>query len=420
MRPAFRSACRPAAAAAALAVLAACGDDPIAPAASVPAAQFRRLLVADSGNFARTFNLETGARADSMGGLPGRITYLYTAMGRVAVAHFQTQNRIAFIDGGVYEQGGRGVAGPARIIGTLDDQTPIHGNTNGRMLSSFFDGTGNMRSWDEAQVAAGNLAPAFMVNTGAPHHGAAVTLSSDFKAASVRSVSGTSPDGVIVFNRQGQRVDSTRTCAGLHGLAATSAGAMFGCADGALFVAMNGGRAAFTKVTRPDNAAFGVGTVWSREGQSNFLVRMSIRGAPLSAATRAMGVADPATREMRAIAFPGDDIDWTAELTWSGAHAAVLGRTGTLYVVDMRTRQITGQLAGLVPPRPTSGTVLDPFLAPAAGLMYVSSPAQGRVLEVAISAAGVPSLARTMAVGGTPMRLAVMGVREDRRLQPAN
>ena len=31
-----------------------------------------------------------------------------------------------------------------------------------------------------------------------------------------------------------------------------------------------------------------------------------------------------------------------------------------------------------------------------------------------------PALARTMPVGGTPLRLAVMGVREDKRLQPAN
>jgi hypothetical protein len=93
-----RSTARAGAAVAALAALAACDNDPVTPAASADAVQFRRLLVADSSNFARLYSLETGARVDSLGGLPGRITYLYTAMGRVAAAHFQAQNRVAFID----------------------------------------------------------------------------------------------------------------------------------------------------------------------------------------------------------------------------------------------------------------------------------------------------------------------------------
>jgi hypothetical protein len=42
-------------------------------------------------------------------------------------------------------------------------------------------------------------------------------------AASVRAVGGTGPDGVVAFNMQGQRVDSTRTCPNLHGLAVARA-----------------------------------------------------------------------------------------------------------------------------------------------------------------------------------------------------
>ncbi len=403
----------------AAAALAACdGDAPVAPNANADAARFRRLLVADSGNFARLYDLETAARADSMGGLPGRITYLYTATGRVAAAHFQAQNRVAFIDAGVYEQNGRGVRAAARILGTHDDQTPVHGNSNGTLLTAFFDGTGAAKFWDEQMLAQGNVTPMLTVSTGAPHHGAAVALAGDLVTASVRSATGTSPDGIVAFDRQGQRVDSTRACPGLHGLASGSAGVLYGCLEGTMYVTASGGRATFTPIKNPDAPAMRVATVWGSPAAPNFLVRMTVAGQPVSPATRVLGVADVAARVLRPAALPNGDLDWVAALDWSGARALVVGYSGTLYVVDLATRQVTGQVANLVPPRPTSGVVLDPYLATAAGVAYVASPTQGRVYEVALGA-GAPAVARTMNVGGTPLRLAVMGVREDKRLQPA-
>jgi len=416
--PPFRLAPRTAAAVAAAVALAACGDGPTTPTATAPAAQFRRLLVADSGNFARLYDLETAARADSMGGLPGRITYLYTAMGRIAAAHFQTQNRVAFIDGGVYEQAGRGVAAQARIIGTHDDQTPIHGNTNGTLLSAHFDGSGNVKFWDETMLAQGNVTPMLTVNTGPAHHGAGVALTGDLVTASIRSATGTSPDGIVAFNRQGQRVDSTRACPGLHGLAAGKDGVLYGCLEGTMYVTASGGRATFSAIKNPDAPTMRVGTVWSSPNAANFLVRMTVPGAAVSPTTRVLGVADVAARVLRPAALPGGDLDWTATLDYSGTRALVLGYSGTLYVIDLATRQVTGQVANLVPARPASGAVLDPSFATAAGVAYVASPTQGRVYEVTVAAQ--TALARTLTVGGTPLRLAVMGVREDKRLQPAN
>jgi hypothetical protein len=66
---------------------------------------------------------------------------------------------------------------------------------------------------------------------------------------------------------------------------------------------------------------------------------------------------------------------------------------------------------------PTSGTVLTPFFAFADGVAYVTSPLQGRVYEIALAANGAASISRTMNVGGTPERIAVLGVRENRTLQ---
>jgi hypothetical protein len=220
-----------------------------------------------------------------------------------------------------------------------------------------------------------------------------------------------------VYNRQGQEVARNTTCPGLHGLAGNGSGKLYGCADGALLVSTSGTTASFAKLTHATDARFGVGTVWARDGQPNFLVRMSIRGQPVSAATRSLGVAQVSTRSMFPIALPGNDLDWTADLDHSGRFALILGRLGNLYVVDMTTRQVTGTLAGLVPPMPLSGSVLTPFFAFADGVAYMTSPTQGRVLEIALSAGGTPTLARTLNVGGAPERIVVLGVRDNRSLQ---
>ena len=103
-----------------------------------------------------------------MGGLPGPITYLYSAEGRVAAAHFQRQNRVQWIDGGAYLQNDRGVLAAPRIIGGMSDSVPAHGNYAGNMLSAFFDGSGNVRTWRESDLAAGNLQRAVSLPDGGP------------------------------------------------------------------------------------------------------------------------------------------------------------------------------------------------------------------------------------------------------------
>ena len=411
---------RRAATLAATALLAACGDDgATGVAATAPATEFRRLVVTDTAPFARIFDAATAQRVDSMGGLPSRVTYLYTAKGRIAFAHFQTRNQVSFIDGGVFEQGGRGVKQTPRLVGSFSDQTPIHGNYNGDMVSVHFDGSGNVRFWSEQGIAAGNTQPLLTVRTGNAHHGAGMaTADGGFVSASIQDPANPAlPNGVVVYNRQGQEVARNTTCPGLHGLAGNGVGKLYGCADGALFVATTGGTASFQKFAHASDPRFGVGTVWAREPQPNFLVRMAIRGQPVSTATRSIGVAVVASRSMIPVPLPSGDIDWTADLDFTGRFALVLARTGTLHVIDMTTRQVTGSLPALVPPMPTSGTVLTPFFAFAEGLAYMTSPSQGRVYELAISATGVPTIARTMNVGGTPERIVVLGVRENRSLQ---
>ena len=415
---------RTAGALAALVLLAACGDDPASPEArpdDAPASAFRRLLVTDTLPFARIYDLAaaTPTRVDSMGGLPGRVSYLYSPRGRVALAHFRAQHRVAFIDGGVFEQGGAGVRQAPRLLGLHEGTLPTHGNYLGGVASVFFDGTGEVAFWDEQMVAAGNLRPMLTVRAGPAHHGAGMAKpGGQFVSASIQDPRNPAlPNGIVVYDRSGRAIDSTRTCPGLHGLAGNGEGVLYGCADGALHVAMQGSTPRFAKIAHASDARFGVGTVWAAEGQPRFLVRMSIRGAsPASTANRQIGVADATTRVMAPIALP--ELDWTAAITYDGRHALVLGQSGTLYVADVATRQVTGQLARAVAAMPTSGTFVTPGFAEAAGVVYMTNPSQGEVLELTLTG-GVPAVARRIRTGGTPERVVVLGVRTDRRLAAA-
>jgi hypothetical protein len=406
------------------ALLTACSDDSTSPDNNAtptpsdrPAAEFRRLLVTDTLPFLRTFDAVTGQRVDSMGGLPGRVTYLYSARGRVAAAHFQTRNRVLFIDGGVFVENGRGTRGPARMLGGHTDSVPIHGNYLGDVKSVHFDGTGTVSFFRESDLAAGRMTPLLNVRAGSPHHGAGIALpGGQFFSASANQNNEQLPNGVSVFNTSGMVVETSRTCAGLHGLSGNNGGVLYGCGDGALHVAMNAGRPVFTKLINTADPRFGVGTVWSAAAQNNFLVRMSIRGQPTSAATRSIGLADMTSRTLRAIPLPGGELDFTAAVDYSGRIGYILGRTGTLYVVDMTSGQITSTLPNVTAAFPTAGTVLTPFFASAEGVTYLTNPTRGEVVEINTTAA--PTITRRINVGGTPERVEVLGHRSNSRVTP--
>jgi hypothetical protein len=69
---------------------------------------------------------------------------------------------------------------------------------------------------------------------------------------------------------------------------------------------------------------------------------------------------------------------------------------------------------------PTSGTFPTPVIAAAEGVAYVSNPTRGEVIEVSLSAAGVPTVARRLNVGGTPTRMVLLGVRRGGTVVAAN
>lgn len=394
---------------------AACGDDaPSTPdtGATRPVAEFRKLVVADNSQPTVVMvDLGTGRPSGESFTLAGPASYLYSSTdGRFVIAHQRLQNRTDIIDGGIALQSGSAQRGPARVVHTVRDSLPTHGTVNGNIFSIFHDGSGNASFWNVRELAAGRTAPLRTINVGATHSTAFAKGNEQFLLVGPREPGQSTPIGVNAYNATtGALVDSARNCPGLHGNGGTRNVVVFGCADGVLVVGMGtNGRPTFSKVAFDAGANWGVGTVWGRWDSPFVLVRAGIRGQPVSTATRRLGIYDAVSNQMRGFTLPDNDIDWTADLTWDGRTAVVLGRTGSLYFVDANTRTLTGRLNNVVAPMPTSGTFPTPSLAFAEGVLYLSSPTTGEVLEISLASAS-PSIARRLSVGGTPTRIAIVG-----------
>ncbi|MCU0626927.1 MAG: hypothetical protein MUF21_10665 [Gemmatimonadaceae bacterium] len=397
-------------------VLAACSDDSPTGSNGPDAASpdFRRLVVTDNTTpTARIYNAADLSLAGEMSTGAAPVSYLYTiGSGRVAVFHQRTANFVGFIDGGVFAQGNTGVRQAPAMIGTgFRDSLPTHGNFNANMAAVFFDGTGRVGFWNETDLLAGRTAPFLSINTGGAHHGAAIPKGSGTMVlTSPRNPAGGVPTAIYAHDLTGRIIDSVTSCPGLHGLAGNERASLYGCQVGGMVVEQNAqGRPVFTAVQLENAPTFGVGTVWGAPGKRYLLVRATVRGQPTSAATRTMGVYDTEGRWMRRITLPNGDIDVTGELDATGNFSIILGRSGTLYVVNNATQAIVAQLDNLVPAVPATGA-LTHTVATAPGVAYVTSPTQGTVLEVTLGASGSATRGRTIQVGGTPVRLTVVGV----------
>jgi hypothetical protein len=395
--------------------LPACSDDsPTTGGPTQPATAFRRIAVGDNtANTLRLYDASDFSVAQTIT-TPAPVSYLYpTGSHRYAIYHVRTHNVVGMVDGGVFVDNTLGVKRAAARVGTFADSLPTHGNVNGSMFTVFFDGSNQVGFWNESALAAGTVTPTMRIPNGGLHHGAAIAMPSAnwMLTSAFNSTPGAVlPRGINVLNMAGTIVDSARNCPELHGLAANSSAALYGCADGALLVENSGGRPAFTKLAVVGAPDFGVGTVWAWHDKPLMLVRATVRGQPTLATTRKMGIADPAAKTLRLIDLPNSDIDVTGDLDDAGRNALILGRTGTLYIVNGATQQVVGSLANATAVVPATGALNHQIVA-ADGRAYITNPTAGEVVEVDISTPAAPSLVRRHQVGGQPVRLALLGVR---------
>lgn len=209
-----------------------------------------RIAVAESGSTAlRMHDLDSGS-VEATHQLDSAPSGLYASPGgRYVVAMQGTQNRVQFVDGGLWQEDhgdhDHDYKQASRLMSwKLDGIRPSHYDVQeGRQASIFFDGAASplqpagMRLITDASIAAGNTVAA--LNLPDPIHGFAEPL--DNKLLSVHRASDavdTLPTHLNLYLRSGsaytsQRLLSTR-CDSMHGSYTSGAYTTAGCADGVL------------------------------------------------------------------------------------------------------------------------------------------------------------------------------------------
>jgi hypothetical protein len=395
-------------------LIGACSDGPTTPGleAPQPAIHFQRLLVTDAQQpSGRVLALHNDSTVQSLtfGDMPTRV--YTTSSGRFAGVHVQSQNRVQFVDGGVWtETGSQAHRRNASVLGfQLQDTRPSYENVNGDWISVFFDGSGVARWVLESDLAAGRSRTAHEVNTGTPHHGAGIMVPANnvpFFVTSATNATG-APQGVTVRNQQGQIVSEVAVgeCPGVHGNTSIVTGGVIGCNNGMVLVRRSGASVVAEKVTLAGemqglalrNAYTGLG--------GNFILGQ-FAAFPGQPAQRVFAVIEPVTGAVNRLpALPAGVTDSWRVVEPVKGQIVLLGNNGTLYVYSGTTRQLQHTVANVVPAIVTGAAVHQ--VAVAEDLAAVASPTTGEVVLVNLANG---TIIRRIAVGGAPSRLALLGV----------
>lgn len=391
--------------------LAACSDDGTGPRQDqLLAADFQRVLVADAQTpSARLVALHNDSVVQTFSlGAPASLVYR-THSGRFGAIQQRTANRVQFVDGGVWTEGGTGHRHAASLLGfQLADGLPTHESVNGDWISVFFDGSGIARWMRESDKLAGRPAVAFETTTGGAHHGGSFTLvagGTPFFAHSVANPAGGLPTTVVVKNAQGQVVAEVPNCPSMHGNNSIATGGVFGCSDGMVLVRVAAAGVTAQKVVPTgDMAGLGLRNAYSTSGAGFILGQFSaLPGQPTQ---RVLATIDPATGAVQRLpALPAGVTDHFRAVEPVKGQVVLLGTDGTLYVYHGATRQLQHTVAGVVPALPTSGAMTHQ-VAVAEDLAAVASPSNGQVVLVNLATGAV---VRRIGVGGSPSRLAILG-----------
>jgi hypothetical protein len=391
--------------------LAACSDSPtgtdLGPQEAV---NFQRLLVTDAqqptGRLIALHN-DSLVQQFSFAGPATRVNT--TSSGRFAAAIQGPEGRVNFIDGGVWTENTTGHRRDAALLGfQLSDGRPSYENVVGDWLSVYFDASGRARWLRESEMAAGSPRVAHEINTGAPHHGAAIVVMANnvpFFAHSVANAAG-APQGMTVRNQQGQVVSEVPVgqCPGLHGNASLATGGVVGCNDGMVLVRPSGNTVQAQKITLSgDMAGLALRNAYTGHGGSFILGQFA--AFPGQPAQRVLAVINPTTGAVdRLPALPAGVTDHWRAIEPVKGQIVLLGTNGSLYVYGSN-RQLQHTVAGVVPALPTSGAMAH-TIAVAEDLAAVASPSTGEVVLVNLATG---AQIRRINVGGAPSRLALLG-----------
>ncbi len=280
-----------------------------------------------------------------------------------------------------------------RELAALDLDTPIHTTYGHQHVGVFADGEGTAVLIDEQASLEAGEAVTEEIATAAPHHGAVVPLGGD--RAIVSEVDADHEEGLpeTVALVEGDEQVETHDCPGLHGDTVTATGAALACEDGILALEAHDDHLHATEIAYPDEVDR-LGYLAGHPDHDH--VAATDGGDQLVIADTADGEI-VAVVELPAEAATGAHVDDDGSLL-------VVTDDGVVHQVDLDTGELiasSDETLALDDDGP------EPGIAGGRDRAYVSSPGDGRILELATN--DDLRLARELDVGGTPAGLAYFG-----------
>lgn len=373
-----------------------------------------RLVIVEAGASAvHVLDLDSGAVLSSFA-TTYPVSALVSSPGwRYALAVQRTQDRVQFVDGGIWQEDHvdhlhdyKEVPGLLGFM--LSGPRPTHYEVHDGRAALFMDGhadTGRNAEvlvFGDDDIAASRTDGSLSLPV--PMHGTA-ELRGEYLLSTYRNPASAStlPEQVELYRRQGssymfvQRFDEI--CPNLHGSITSGAHTLFGCSDGLLVVAQEGDAFTANKLPNPAELAEGV-----RIGS---FVGSAVRSTVVGIAGSRLFDIDPVAGRLTEIVWATERLRRAQTFDASGRHLLVLDDTGTVHLLDADSGWRPRAALAAVSVMPAA----SPFPAIVANRsndrVYIADPDGRRIVVVDPQSA---VLEAPIAVNLNPIALAWVGI----------
>ncbi|MFC9772403.1 MULTISPECIES: hypothetical protein [unclassified Pseudarthrobacter] len=238
---------------------------------------------------------------------------------------------------------------------------------DGTSIAVFSESGGYAAVYRHKDLDAGNLAESARITT-SPHTGVVVPYEGHF-LASVTTGSGAA-HGVEVRDAGDTVVLGRQDCPGLAGHAATRAGIVIGCSDGALLVTEDGGTFSAEKIPYPDGGG-------GRPPAAHLDHRPGSNELAGAAGDAGVWHLDAAKRKWTFLPTPAPVV--AASAVGDGRRVLAVAAEGTLLTLNPATGAVDAQVPLLAPAAPGGAA---PRILVDTSRAYVSDPARSAVHEI--------------------------------------
>lgn len=219
----------------------------------------------------------------------------------------------------------------------IDGSHPGHLVNHDGMSVAFFDGTGEIHSFDPAELSADAPIKTEQTQAEEAHHGVAVMRADGSMVHTVGNEETRS--GVVIRDAEGEEIAENSDCPGVHGEAAAKDGVItVGCENGLLIIKGD----EITKVDSPDE----FGRIGNQKGHEDSPVVLGdYKSDPDAEMERPQRVTltDTTNGELQLVDLPAS-YAYTSIARGADGEALVHGTDGTLRVIDPESGKIDKEI----------------------------------------------------------------------------